>query len=90
MSARAPRFEPVAMTWQEVAATYFRRSETWLRSNIHKLEDFPRPDPKLRLFAREQIDAWWRKRFGIATPAVANDTGVDWARELEERLGGAD
>jgi hypothetical protein len=60
-------FEPLTMTWAEVAATVFRRSESWMRD--HLPEDFPTPDPVLGVFVTEAVRAWVRRRFGLAVSA---------------------
>lgn len=69
------RFEPLTMSWSEVADAVFRRSESWLRSNLPA--DFPRADATYDLFAREAVEAWVRKRWGIASPTEGADDVTD-------------
>jgi hypothetical protein len=59
-------WQPLTMTWAEVATTVFRRSESWLRD--HLPDDFPRPDPAYGLFATEAVQTWVRRRFDLARP----------------------
>lgn len=75
-------FEPFTMTWAEVSAAVFRASEVWVRT--HLPPDFPRPDPVLDVFATEAVQAWVRRRFGLATtradPADEEAILIDRAR----------
>ena len=70
------------MTWGEVAATVFRRSESWMRN--HLPEDFPRPDPVLGVFSTEAVRSWVRRRFGLAViadnPQIAEDIPMERTR----------
>ena len=64
-------FRPLTMTWAEVSATVFRRSESWLRD--HMPADFPKPDPTYGVFATEAVEAWVRRRFDLASPNEGTD-----------------
>lgn len=75
------QFEPLTMTWSEVADGVFYRTENWLRSNLPS--DFPRPDPTYDLFAREAVETWVRRRYGIAS---VNEGVEDGADRLIEKL----
>lgn len=66
-SRRPNPFTPATMTWAEAADYACRKSESWLRSHINEL-DFPRPDPVLNIFAKEAVELWVRRRFGIIRP----------------------
>jgi hypothetical protein len=54
---RRPRrtydWQPLTMTWSEVADVVFRQSESWLRD--HMPGDFPRADPTYDVFATEAV-----------------------------------
>jgi hypothetical protein len=52
-------WQPLTMTWSEVADVAFRQLESWLRD--HMPEDFPRPDPLYDVFATEAVSAWVRR-----------------------------
>lgn len=77
--------EPVNLTWQEVALTYFAKSESWLRDHLDELaaKGFPRPDPDYGVFHRPAIDAWWAVRLGLPSPAATAQDAAE--RELIER-----
>lgn len=62
-------WEPVTMTWREVAETVFRCTEERLHKHIPA--DFPRPDPILNVFARAAVLAWVDRRFGLDNSARA-------------------
>lgn len=64
-------WQPMTMTWGEVAAVVFRRPESWVRT--HLPADFPRPHQALDLFAREAVEQWVRRSFGLALPTSATD-----------------
>lgn len=66
-AARRHPWQPLTMTWAEVADVAFRRSESWLRD--HMPDDFPKPDPIYGLFATEAVQAWVRRRFNLASHA---------------------
>jgi hypothetical protein len=55
-------FPPLTMTFNEVAAQVFRRSDTWLRRWLRSHPDFPQPD-ELGLFSTKQVERWLDKRF---------------------------
>lgn len=58
-------WQPMTMTWAEVAAVVFRRPESWLRD--HMPADFPPADPSYDVFATEAVQAWVRRRFDLAS-----------------------
>jgi hypothetical protein len=66
---RRPRYDwqPMAMTWEEVAKFVFRRSEPWLR--LHLPHDFPRPHPIYDLFATDAVLGWMRKEYNLVSEA---------------------
>lgn len=69
-------FEPMTMTWTEVATFVFRIDpergpEAWLRDHLKDYPDFPRPDPAIDTFATEAVRAWVRRRFGLASLGLA-------------------
>jgi hypothetical protein len=59
-------WQPLTMTWAEVAEVAFRRPETWLRDNFPA--DFPRPDPTYDLFSTQAVAIWVRHRYGLVSP----------------------
>lgn len=60
---------PLTLTWAE-AAGELRATERWLRDHIADLPGFPVPDPLLDVFAREAIEQWVRRRFGLVTESA--------------------
>lgn len=80
-------FEPLTMTWPEVAGSVLRVSESWLRDHIGELEGFPKPDRQLGVFATEAVRAWVRRRFGLTG---AGTTIQDAEAILMERAKHAD
>lgn len=90
VSRRQPRFrrhtwEPLTMTWEEVADRVFRRDAVWLRGNLPA--DFPRPDPEYDLFHVEAVEAWTRRRWGVVSDAGGEEQGRTTAQAiLRERL----
>jgi hypothetical protein len=68
-------FEPLTMTWAEVAGVVFRSSESWLRDHIGEYAGFPQPDRSLDVFAREAVETWVRARFGLAAAEPAAQSG---------------
>jgi len=74
MPSRRPAiapWQPMTMTWGEVAAVVFRRPEPWVRQ--HLPNDFPPADSSLDLFSREAVEAWVRRRWGLALAEAATD-----------------
>ena len=68
-------WQPLTMTWPEVAASVFRTSEEWLHR--HLPDDFPRPDPILNVFARAAVEKWVERRFGLdTTTRRTKDSGL--------------
>jgi hypothetical protein len=60
-------WEPLTMTWREVAESVFRHTEEWLHDHVSQFPDFPQPDPILGVFAREAVIKWTQRRFGLDT-----------------------
>jgi hypothetical protein len=58
-------FQPLTMTWREVADAVFRVTEQWLRMHITEFPDFPQPDPRLDVFATRAVEMWVERRFGL-------------------------
>jgi hypothetical protein len=58
-------WQPLTMTWSEVAEVAFRQSESWLRAHVP--EDFPHPD-HYDLFRFKEVQTWVRRRFGLIPP----------------------
>ncbi len=63
-------FPPMTMTWADVAFAVFRVSESWLRGHLNEFPDFPKPDPRLDVFATEAVGQWVRRRFGLVQPDI--------------------
>ena len=80
---RQHAWEPLTMTWAEVADAVFRRNEAWLHDNLP--DDFPAPDPIYGLFHVEAVEAWARRRWGLVTDATSRE---DAQAILRERLRG--
>lgn len=76
---RAHDWQPLTMTWAEVADAVFRRNEMWLRENLPT--DFPQADPVYGLFHSEAIEAWARRRWGLVTDATSLEDARDILRE---------
>lgn len=58
-------WQPMTMTWAEVAATVFRHSESWLRDHVPAT--FPKPHAAYDTFATEAVLAWVRAEWGLAS-----------------------
>lgn len=74
MNARRTRYDwqPMTMTWAEVASVVFRHSESWLRD--HLPTSFPKPHPSYDTFATEAVLAWVRAEWGLVSDgAEKND-----------------
>ena len=72
-------WEPLTMTWREVAATVFRASEEWLHDHLAEYPDFPAADPRINVFAREAVEQWVSMRFGL-------DSAVNTNNDAEARI----
>lgn len=84
--SRLDAFQPLTMTWLEVAGTVFRRSESWLHDHIAEFGGFPHQDASLGLFNREQVEQWVRQRYGIAP--IEGGTDAATQRILARLTGG--
>lgn len=92
-STRQPPFrrhawEPLTMTWAEVADRVFRRDAAWLHRNLPP--DFPRlprPDPEYHLFHVEAVEAWARRRWHVVSDPGGDEQARATAQAiLRERL----
>ncbi len=84
MTAHA--WEPLTMTWGEVAFAVFRASELWLRGHVGDYDDFPKARDDL--FSRKAIEEWCDRHWHLSPPTAANEamTQDDVAQLLKTRI----